>query len=80
MGTGTAATSPSTTSTKSDSKGKPATEAKYDENSARRGLENRVFGGNASESDIRQLRAICSSQGDRVCRDRCTAMLKAKQQ
>jgi hypothetical protein len=71
---------PATSSTKTDTKTPttPQGETKYDENSARRALEAKVWGGSASEAEIRMLRAICSSQGDRVCRDRCTQMLKAK--
>ena len=50
----------------------------YDEAAQRRALEAKVWGGSASEGEIKMLRAICSTQGDRACRDRCTALLKAK--
>lgn len=76
-------TSPTTAATKTETKTStpttPGGEGKYDENAARRALEAKVWGGSASEAEIRQLRAICSVQGDRACRDRCTQLLKAKQ-
>jgi hypothetical protein len=57
---------------------KPQGDTKFDENAQRRALEARVWSGNASEAEIRMLRAICSNQGDRACRDRATQMLKQK--
>ncbi|MBI4702726.1 MAG: FHA domain-containing protein [Deltaproteobacteria bacterium] len=52
----------------------------FDEISQRRNLENKVWSGRGSEAEIKMLRAICSHQGDRACRDRASAMLKQKQQ
>lgn len=49
-----------------------------DEAAIRRGLENKVWGGKATVDEIRMLKAICSHMGDRQCRDRAAAMLKAK--
>jgi hypothetical protein len=49
----------------------------YDEAAQRRALEAVVWSGRATASEIKMLRAICSTQGDRACRDRCTAMLRA---
>lgn len=54
-------------------------DTKYDENAQRRALEAKVWSGNASEAEIRMLRAICSNQGDRACRNRAHQMLKQKQ-
>jgi ABC transport system ATP-binding/permease protein len=85
VGPGSLPTSPGTTpsTTKTDTKtaatAAPGGDQKYDENAQRRALEAKVWGGSASEGEIKMLRAICSTQGDRACRDRCTAMLKAKQ-
>lgn len=45
----------------------------------RRVLEPKVWGGKASTSEIRLLRAICIHQGDAVCRDRATALLEQRQ-
>ncbi|AUX25110.1 uncharacterized protein SOCEGT47_056530 [Sorangium cellulosum] len=45
----------------------------------RRVLEPKVWGGKASTSEIRLLRAICIHQGDAVCRDRATALLEKRQ-
>jgi len=45
----------------------------------RKALEPKVWGGKASAEEIRMLRAICSHMGDRACRDRAAAMLKAKE-
>ena len=71
------------TATKTETATKAAPKApgdtKYDENAQRRALENRVWSGNASEGEIRMLRAICSNQGDRACRNRAHQMLKQKQ-
>jgi pSer/pThr/pTyr-binding forkhead associated (FHA) protein len=50
-----------------------------DEAAMRRALEGKVWGGKASVDEIKLLRAICSHQGDRACRDRATAMLKQKE-
>ncbi|WP_437597013.1 FHA domain-containing protein [Sorangium sp. So ce590] len=41
----------------------------------RKTLEPRVWGGRASASEIKLLRAICIHQGDMSCRDRATAAL-----
>lgn len=49
-----------------------------DEAAIRRGLESKVWGGKATIDEIRMLKAICSHMGDRACRDRAAAMLKAK--
>ncbi|MBW2523735.1 MAG: FHA domain-containing protein [Deltaproteobacteria bacterium] len=76
-------TPPPSTATKTETKTKTAPKApgdtKYDENAQRRALEARVWSGNASEAEIRMLRAICSNQGDRACRNRAHQMLKQKQ-
>lgn len=79
----TSATSePTTTSSKtagpatSSSGGAPT--GAFDEAAIRRGLEGKVWSGKASVEEIRMLKAICSHQGDRACRDRANAMLKAK--
>jgi hypothetical protein len=42
----------------------------------RRRLEARVWGGRASQDEIRMLKAICSHQGDRACRERARAALE----
>jgi pSer/pThr/pTyr-binding forkhead associated (FHA) protein len=80
----TAPPATATTATKTDTKtaatAAPGGDQKYDENAQRRALEGRVWGGSASEGEIKMLRAICSTQGDRACRDKCTALLKQKQQ
>jgi pSer/pThr/pTyr-binding forkhead associated (FHA) protein len=49
-----------------------------DEAAIRRGLEPKVWGGRASLEEMRMLKAICSHMGDRACRDRAGAMIKAK--
>lgn len=78
-------TPPRSTATKTESPTKTPTKApapgdtKYDENAQRRALEAKVWSGNASEAEIRMLRAICSNQGDRACRNRAHQMLKQKQ-
>jgi hypothetical protein len=46
----------------------------------RRSLEPKVWGGRATEEEIRLLKAICSHMGDHACRNRAQAMLKQKQQ
>jgi hypothetical protein len=53
-----------------------APSGKFDENAQRRALEAKVWNGTATEAEIRMLRAICSNQGDRACRDRATKMLR----
>jgi len=50
--------------------------AKYDENAQKKRLYPRVAAGTASETEIRMLRAICSNQGDRACRNMASAKLK----
>lgn len=45
----------------------------------RRALEPKVWGGRATEEEIRLLKAICSHMGDHACRNRAQAMLKQKQ-
>ncbi len=42
----------------------------------RRRLEPRVWGGRASQDEIRMLKAICSHQGDRACRERARGELE----
>ncbi len=42
----------------------------------RRRLEARVWGGRASQDEIRMLKAICAHQGDRACRERARAELE----
>jgi hypothetical protein len=51
-----------------------------DEGAVRRSLEDKVWSGRGSLEDIRMLKAICSHQGDRVCRDRAAEILKKKQE
>jgi hypothetical protein len=46
-----------------------------DEAALRQQLEPRVFSGRASVDEIRMLKALCSHQGDRACRDRAAALL-----
>jgi pSer/pThr/pTyr-binding forkhead associated (FHA) protein len=50
----------------------------FDEAAMRRSLEGKVWSGKASVEEIRMLKAICSHQGDRACRERANAMLKQK--
>ncbi|MEZ4295379.1 MAG: FHA domain-containing protein [Polyangiaceae bacterium] len=91
----TAAAAPSTTSSSSDTTtsskttkptGAATTTATaaptgaVDEAAIRRALEPKVWAGKASEAEIRMLKAICSHMGDRACRDRAAAALKAKQE
>jgi hypothetical protein len=45
------------------------------ENEMRRQLEPKVWAGQASTDEIRMLKAICSHQGDRACRDRAAKLL-----
>ena len=49
-----------------------------DEAAIRKSLEPKVWAGKGSINDIKMLKAICSHMGDRACRDRAGAMLKAK--
>lgn len=42
---------------------------------ARAAIETRVSDGTATEQDLRMLKAICSHQGDRACRDAAAARL-----
>ena len=51
-----------------------------DEEKMRRQLEPKVWSGEASTEEIRMLKAICSSDGDRGCRDRASEMLKRREQ
>ncbi len=44
----------------------------------RKALEPRVYGGRASISEIRQLKAICSRLGNDDCRDRAFAILQKR--
>jgi FlaA1/EpsC-like NDP-sugar epimerase len=41
-------------------------------------LEPKAWAGKASVDELKTLRAICSYMGDRACRDRASAMLKAQ--
>jgi pSer/pThr/pTyr-binding forkhead associated (FHA) protein len=50
----------------------------FDESAMRKNLEGKVWSGKASVEEIRMLKAICSHQGDRACRERANAMLKQK--
>jgi pSer/pThr/pTyr-binding forkhead associated (FHA) protein len=49
-----------------------------DEAAIRKSLEPKVWAGKGTLNDIKMLKAICSHMGDRACRDRAGAMLKAK--
>ncbi len=78
-------TPPATTSTSTKTSAPATTSAPaatnpsgIDEAAIRRGLESKVWGGKATIDEIRMLKAICSHMGDRACRDRAAAMLKAK--
>lgn len=51
---------------------------RYDPEVQRRRLEAAVASGRASTRQIRMLRAICSTQGDRQCRDRATRLLEQR--
>ncbi|KYG02279.1 hypothetical protein BE20_51200 [Sorangium cellulosum] len=58
--------------------GAPQASAPLDSSSypaQRKALEPKVWGGRASASEIKLLRAICIHQGDMSCRDRATAAL-----
>jgi len=57
----------------------PGGNERFNEDAQRRALEPKVWSGQASEAEIRMLRAICMNQGDRACRNRCTQLLKQKQ-
>jgi hypothetical protein len=46
-----------------------------DELHIRRQLEPKVWGGAASENEIKMLKAICGHMGDEACRNRAAAML-----
>ena len=46
----------------------------------RKQLEPKVWGGRASMEEMRMLRAICAHMGDHACRNRASAMIKAKQE
>lgn len=47
------------------------------EDALRRQLEEKVWAGRGSRDEIRMLKAICSHQGDRACRDRAAALLRS---
>ena len=49
-----------------------------DEAAIRKSLEPKVWSGKGSRADITMLKVICMHMGDRPCRDRADAMLKAK--
>lgn len=51
-------------------------QVKYDERTQRRWLEWLMDSRRASARHVRMLRAICSNQGDHVCRNRATRMLR----
>ena len=51
--------------------------AKFDPKSNKSRLYNKVASGNASESEIRQLKALCMLDGDRACRAMAVNALKA---
>jgi pSer/pThr/pTyr-binding forkhead associated (FHA) protein len=55
------------------------TQGPPDEAAMRRAIEGKVWAGKGTVEEIRLLRAICSHQGDRACRDRATAMLQQKE-
>jgi len=69
---------PAKTATSAAPTGGAVNPSGIDEAAIRRGLEPKVWGGRASADEIRMLKAICSHMGDRACRDRAAAMLKAK--
>jgi hypothetical protein len=46
------------------------------EESLRRALEPKVWGGTATREEIKMLKAICSHLGDRACRERASAALQ----
>jgi hypothetical protein len=48
--------------------------------SIRASLEPKAWAGKASLEELRMLRAICSFDADKACRDRATAMIKAQKQ
>ncbi len=56
-----------------DPPGKP----KFDPKANKQRLYNKVASGNASESEIRQLKALCMLDGDRACRAMAVGALKA---
>jgi hypothetical protein len=49
-----------------------------DEATARKVLEPKVWAGKASLEEMRMLKGICVHMGDRTCRDRVDAMIKAQ--
>ena len=49
---------------------------RFDESAAKNRLYPKVAGGTASEAEIRMLRAICSRQADRPCRNMASGKLK----
>ena len=57
----------------------PGSTATYDEMAQRRALEAKAWSGEATEAELRMLRAICSNQGDRLCRNRAHLLLKELQ-
>lgn len=55
----------------------PEGKPKFDPKSNKNRLYNKVASGNASESEIRQLKALCMLDGDRACRAMAVNALKA---
>lgn len=53
----------------------PSGKPKFDPKANKQRLLNKVQGGNASESEIRQLKALCMLDGDRACRAMAVAAL-----
>jgi hypothetical protein len=56
----------------------PSAPSSSTEAALRRQLEEKVWAGHGSTEEIRMLKAICSHQGDRACRDRARALLDGK--
>ncbi len=54
-----------------------ASKVEADEASVRASLEPKVWGGKATLDEMRMLKAVCSHQADRPCRDRVNAMIQA---
>jgi uncharacterized coiled-coil protein SlyX len=54
----------------------PPPRQQLDEAGMRKQLEAKAWAGNATVEEIRMLKAICSHQGDRACRDRAAALLR----
>ncbi len=80
-GTGAVAAAPTVAKTADPAPGPitpPSAPGAPDEAAIRRSLEPKVWAGKGSVGDIKMLKAICSHMGDRACRERANAMLKAK--